>query len=102
VPSPDPDLGGINLPGSPDLAIDHRLRAPPIGGGLGDGDEPLGLVGQDREGNPALPSTSIVGVKISRIPPTQKSPGRSTERRLSSILVAIDDIITPGKLDGAS
>src|SRR5229473_8615542 len=27
----DPNLGGIDLPGSPDLAIDHCLFAPPIG-----------------------------------------------------------------------
>src|SRR5271157_5646062 len=34
-------------------------------------------------------------MKTSRIPPTQKSPGRSTERRLSSNLAAIDDMATP-------
>jgi len=39
------------------------------------------------------PSISIVGVKISRIPPTQKSPGRSTDRRLLSNVVPIDDIV---------
>ena len=49
----DPDLGGIDLPGPPDVAIDHRLLAPAIGGRLGDCDEPLGLGGQDRKGDPA-------------------------------------------------
>ena len=49
----DPDLGGIDLPGPPDVAIDHRLLAPAIRGRLGDCDEPLGLGGQDRKGDPA-------------------------------------------------
>ena len=49
----DPDLGGIDLPGSPDVAIDHRLLAPSIRGRLGDCDEPLGLDGQNRKGDPA-------------------------------------------------
>ena len=51
----DPDPGGIDLPGSPDVAIDHRLLAPAIRGRLGDRDEPLGLRGQDRKGDPADP-----------------------------------------------
>ena len=46
------------------------------------------------------PSTSIVGMNISRIPPTQKSPGRSMERRLSSNVVPIDNMMTPGEPDG--
>jgi hypothetical protein len=49
----DPNLGGIDLPSSPDFAIDHRLLAPPIGGCLGDCNESLGLDGQDRKGDPA-------------------------------------------------
>ena len=49
----DPNLSGIDLPSSPDFAIDHRLLAPPIGGCFGDCDEPLGLYGQDRKGDPA-------------------------------------------------
>ena len=49
----DPDPGGIDLPGSPDFAIDHRLLAPAIRGRLGDCDELLGLGGQDRKGDPA-------------------------------------------------
>jgi hypothetical protein len=49
-----------------------------------------------RIGKAILPTpwTSIVGMKIWRIPPTQKSPGRSTERRLSSNAVPIDDMVT--------
>jgi hypothetical protein len=39
---------------------------------------------------------------MSRIPPTQKSPGRSTERRLLSNMVPIDDMVTPGKQDSVS
>ena len=49
----DPNAGGIDLPGSADAAIDHRLLAPAIGGRFGDRDEPLGLVGQDRKGDSA-------------------------------------------------
>src|SRR6267378_1344697 len=49
----DPNLRGIDLPSSPDFAINHRLLAPPIGGCLRDRDEPLGLDGQDRKGDPA-------------------------------------------------
>lgn len=48
----DPNLGGIDLPSSPDFAIDYRLLAAPIGGRLGDCDKPLGLVGKDRKGDP--------------------------------------------------
>ena len=49
----DPNLGGIDLPGSPDFAIDYRRPAPPIGGYLGDCDQSLGLDGQNRKGDPA-------------------------------------------------
>ena len=49
----DPNLGGIDLPSSPDFTIDHRLVAPPIGGRLGDCDEPPGLDGLDGKGDPA-------------------------------------------------
>jgi hypothetical protein len=75
-----------------------------MGGCLGDRDELLRLDGQDRKGKAILPtpSTSIAGMKISRIPPTQKSPGRSTERRLLSNLVPIEDMVTPGRLDSVS
>jgi hypothetical protein len=49
----DPDLGGIDLPSSPDLAIEHRRLAAPIGGCFGARDEPLGLDGLDWKGDPA-------------------------------------------------
>ncbi|WP_247391220.1 MULTISPECIES: hypothetical protein [unclassified Bradyrhizobium] len=49
----DPNLGGIDLPGSPDFAIDNGLLAPPVGGRFGDCDEPFGLDGQDWKGDPA-------------------------------------------------
>src|SRR3981189_3746676 len=52
VASPEPTLVGVALPSSPDFTIDHRLVAPPIGGRLGDCNEPPGLGGQDREGDP--------------------------------------------------
>jgi hypothetical protein len=95
----DANLSGIDLPSSPDFVIDHRLLSAPIGGCLGNCDEPLGLHPQDRKGDLPMPSTSIVGMKISRIPPTQKSPGRSMERRLLSSMVPIDDTATPRRLD---
>jgi hypothetical protein len=38
-------------------------------------------------------------MKISRIPPTQKSPGRSTERRLSSSAAPINGMAPPGKVN---
>jgi hypothetical protein len=92
----DPNLGEIDLRSSPDFAIDQRLLAPPIGGCFGDCDEP-GAAWTGRIGKAILPtpSISIVGMNISRIPPTQKSPGRSTERRLLSNVVPIDDMATP-------
>ena len=49
----DPYLSGIDLPGFPNLAIDHRLLAPSIGGCLSDCDQPLGLDGQQRKSDPA-------------------------------------------------
>jgi hypothetical protein len=54
----DPNLGGIDLPSSPDFAIDHRLLAAPIGGRFGDCDKPLGLVGKDRKGDPTHASSA--------------------------------------------
>jgi hypothetical protein len=59
----------------------------------------LGLDRQERKAIRPTPSTSSVGIKISRIPPTQKSPGRSTEQRLLSSAVPIDDMRTPSKLN---
>jgi hypothetical protein len=49
-----------------------------------------------------VPSISIVGMNISRIPPTQKSPGRSVERRLLSSVAPIDDMATPRSVDSVS
>ena len=54
VTSSDTNLGRIDLPSSPDFAIDHRLLAPPEGGRLGDCDKPLGLDRQDLEHVSAL------------------------------------------------
>ena len=43
--SVDSDLTSIDLPGSPDIAIDHRVLAASIGGRLGDCNEPPALGG---------------------------------------------------------
>ena len=45
-----------------------------------------------------MPSMSIDGMNISRRPPMQKSPGRSTERRLLSSAAPIDGMTTPHSL----
>ncbi|WP_456640603.1 hypothetical protein [Bradyrhizobium sp. USDA 10063] len=90
----DPDLGGIDLPSSPDLAIDHRRLAAPIGGCLGARDEPLGLDGLDRKGDPAhavdidrrhedLPSPA--DAKVTRtLDGTKAVKQRGTDRRHGS------------------
>src|SRR5260370_16905890 len=52
----DPNLGGIDLPSSPDLAIDHRLLPAPIRNGLAHSSDPPALHAPHRKADPPTPS----------------------------------------------
>jgi hypothetical protein len=53
VPACDLDPLGVDLPGPPNCRVDQGFFAAAIGSTLGDGDELLGLDGQQRQGNGA-------------------------------------------------
>src|SRR5215468_4478965 len=53
VPAADLDPLGVNLPGPPHFCVDQGGFAPAVGSRRGDGDELLGLDGQQWQGNGA-------------------------------------------------
>src|SRR6266849_6810511 len=53
VPASDLDPLGVDLPGPPNFSVDQGFFAPAVGSLLGDGNELLGLDGQQRQGNGA-------------------------------------------------
>ena len=88
----DPNPLGGDLPGPPNLRVDQRVPAAPVGRALGDSDELLRLYRQQRQGH----RTNAIDLQPRREDfggaGDKKSPGRRTVLSNAASSVLMDDI----------